>query len=284
VVRIDRLLTLVAAKFTKNSAGGAAILMYHDVSDTPEAHLHPYYRITTTPERFAEQMAFLKIEGYRSCTPGELFNMVQKGTHDKEKLIAITFDDGFESVYQHAFPVLKKHGFSAMVYLPSALISDDRVCFQEKPLMIWSEVAEMAQAGIAFGSHTTTHPELITLAQQDVAEQIEKSKITIENKLGKSVTSFAFPFAYPETNKTFSSFCREVLIKAGYADAVTTIVGTVSAKDDLLALKRLPVNSDDDIQLLKAKLYGGYNWVRMLQVLIKKVKAKRSKTISIDFR
>ena len=64
----------------------------------------------------------------------------------------------------------------------------------------------------------------------------------------------------------------------GYKQDVTTIIGTVSGKDDPFLLKRLPVNSEDDDVFFRAKLIGAYDWLRFPQRLSKRVKSKLRKT------
>ena len=88
-----------------------------------------------------------------------------------------------------------------------------------------------------------THPQLRTLKLDDVQKEIRKSKQTIQDKLGSPVTSFSYPYAFPETDQKFRSALRQMLSEAGYQAGVSTIIGTAGFASDRLFMERLPVNS-----------------------------------------
>ena len=138
--------------------------------------------------------------------------------------------------------------------------------------MTWGEVRELHGAGIAFGSHSVSHQQLTTLTVPEVEEEIRGSKETIEDNLGHPIESFSYPFAFPETDRTFKRILRDLLIAHGYKNGVTTVIGTVRAESDLFFLPRLPVNSWDDSLLFGAKLQGSYDWLHFLQRLKKVAK------------
>ena len=140
--------------------------------------------------------------------------------------------------------------------------------------MTWGEVRELHGAGIAFGSHTVSHQQLTTLTVPEVEEEIRGSKETIEDRLGCPIESFSYPFAFPETDRTFKGILKDLLIAQGYKNGVTTIIGTVRTETDLFFLPRLSVNSWDDLLLFGAKLQGGYDWLHFLQRLKKGCKRR----------
>ena len=133
----------------------------------------------------------------------------------------------------------------------------------------------MHRAGTEFGSHTVTHPQLVSLAEKQVEYEVKVSKETIEQELGCTVASFSYPYAFPETNAAFVRMLRRNLQQAGYSHGVTTIIGTAGPSDDALLLPRLPVNSCDDRALLEAKLEGGYNWLHTAQAAFKTMTAAK---------
>ena len=137
--------------------------------------------------------------------------------------------------------------------------------FQSRDCMTWEQVAELHATGIEFGSHTITHPKLIELDWPGVEEELRESKSTIENRLGTSVNSFAYPYAFPKAKKEFVSRFGQTLKKAGYQSCATTEIGRQRSTDDLLSLKRLPVNDEDDAPLLRAKIDGAYDWLAIPQ-------------------
>jgi peptidoglycan/xylan/chitin deacetylase (PgdA/CDA1 family) len=248
------------------------ILMYHSISREEENRVHPYYRIRTTPEVFAQQMAFLGDHGYHTLDMQQMIRVLAGPSALTEKAVVLTFDDGFQDFHREAFPILERCGFTAMVYLPTAHIGNSSICFQGHKCLTWSEVRELHAEGITFGSHTVTHPQLRLLPRSEVERELDDSKAAIEDALGTAVTSFAYPYAFPQRDVNFCRFLRDALTTSGYCSGVCTIVGGASASNDGFFLPRLPVNSDDDSALFRTKLEGGYDWLGNVQAGVKSFK------------
>lgn len=301
-MRIDRLITTglidpVLRAFTRQPAADERILpilMYHSISDDPEANVHPYFKVCTSPRRFAEHLQWLAEAGYRgvalneglawlnanknpATNPQDLTeksnpqNSVLSVTSCKsaEKLVAITFDDGFRDFHTAAFPALQRHGFSATMYLPTAFIGDDRKTFKARECLTWNEVRELQQAGMEFGSHTVNHPRIVQLQWPAIETELRNSRVEIEQRLGLSVPSFAYPYGFPQAETAFVKRFRVLLQQAGYESCVTTTIGRACPKSDPLNLLRLPANSADDRALFAAKLRGSYDWLATPQIVTK---------------
>jgi peptidoglycan/xylan/chitin deacetylase (PgdA/CDA1 family) len=267
--RLDRLLTLYyfspLRKLGVAKEPGIPILMYHSIS-LAEERVHPYYRINTSPELFADQMQFLARQGYRAISLEELTDKEPDG-----KSVVITFDDGYSDFYFKAFPILEKYGFRATVFLATAYVEGEP--FSGRPCLNWEQIRELNVAGVAFGSHTHTHPQLSDLSRSVIIQELRRSKSIIEDKLGSAVTVFSYPYRFPEENEEFKGLITEELTNAGYILGVTTIVGRYRAGDNPMLIKRLPVNSDDDETLLDAKLKGSYDWLRTPQYMVKRLRS-----------
>jgi len=102
-------------------------------------------------------------------------------------------------------------------------------------MLTWDEVKLMHNYGISFGSHTVTHPILSRLSVDKAQEEIEKSKKSIEEKLGAPVKTFAYPNGSKED---FNRVTKNLLKEAGYICAVTTVFGTNESDQDLFELRR----------------------------------------------
>ena len=250
--------------------GRLPVLMYHSILNGGEDKVSPYYRTTTSPKIFAEQMELLRAEGFRGVNLQEGRELLRRGS--AEKIVAVTFDDGFRDFYTQAFPVLKQHSFSATMFLPTAFIDNKPLRFKERECMTWNEVRELHNAGIEFGSHTVNHPKLYELDFAQIRTELEVSKSVIEEKLGAAISSFAYPYAFPSADRQFVEALEELLKGAGYECNATTRIGRVSTDDDPFTLKRLPVNSADDAALFVAKIRGAYDWMNWPQDALKKIK------------
>ena len=245
------------------------ILMYHSVSDAAPEGKHPYYHTVTTPRVFGEQMRYLQEQGFGSVTLAEAVKYLESGICSVRKPVVITFDDGFRDFLTNAFPLLTRYGLSATMFLPTAYIGDVNRVFKGHECLTWSEVRELHRAGVQFGSHTVTHPQLRDLNWPAVESELRASKVAIEDGLGYGVGSFAYPYAFPETDRTFVQRLGLVLREAGYRDGVSTRIGVAGEKDRGFFMKRLPVNSWDDSRFLRAKLAGGYDWLHDVQYVAK---------------
>lgn len=277
--RLDRLATLYLVlpflRLAKGSEASIPILMYHSISEDDESNVHPYYRTKTSPAMFAAQVKSLHESGYKTCSVAAALQQVQSPAGGK--LVGITFDDGYRNFYRHAFPVLNQYGFSATVFLPTAYIGENSVQFKGTDCLTWSEVRELSRHGIVFGSHTVTHPQLHGLSVAKIQEEVVNSRKAIEEILGCAVDSFAYPYAFPQTDNDFKTMLRDSLHQAGYQNGVCTVVGRVNRSSEPLFMERLPVNSCDDTPLLKAKLAGAYDWIGKSQYIAKTLKAKSTK-------
>lgn len=278
-MRLDRSLTLsLFNRFPKKSVIRKGIyipiLMYHSVSDSQDDQRHPYFKTNTIPSVFEEHMKLLHERNFSVITLSHAVNLMSANAQvfhlavqpdSQLKFVVLTFDDGFEDFYTHAFPILQRYEFAATMFLPTGFISDKRVSFKGKNCMNWNEIQTLSKAGVEFGGHTVSHPELRFLSWNQIESEIRKSREIIQEKIGKQVRSFSYPYAFPEENNHFKARLRNSLAEAGYTSGVTTIIGTACNGKDQLFLPRIPVNSDDDQVFFLAKLEGGYDWMHGLQ-------------------
>jgi peptidoglycan/xylan/chitin deacetylase (PgdA/CDA1 family) len=265
-MRLDRTLSLYLVRPLMKTGVVSAkrtlpILMYHSISDVAESEVSPYYKTSTSPARFEQQMRWLTEAGFRSVDLEEGLRLAQRGIEKQEKIVVITFDDGFRDFYDSAFPVLKKCGHTATMFLPTAFLRDKRQSFKNKECLTWREVRELRTDGIRFGSHTASHPVFYKSSWQEIENELAVSKENLERALGEKITSFAYPYAFPQHDRQFVKKFQELLRQLGYQSCATTVIGRVQTDDDPFCLKRLPINDDDDRTLFLAKLNGAYDWL-----------------------
>jgi len=206
-----------------------AILAYHSLDDSKSV-------LSTPPAVFVEQMHILHGLGREVISLGQVPR--ECAHRRREDAVVITFDDGFRNVYQHALPVLQRYGFPATVFLVTDYCEKTNswpsqpASIKQQPLLRWSEVREMSQAGVAFGSHTRTHPDLTRLGSQKAAEELAGSKQVIEDATGQPADAFAYPYG---------AYDGEVMrmARAHFQLACSTVLGFATPESDLFALERL---------------------------------------------
>jgi peptidoglycan/xylan/chitin deacetylase (PgdA/CDA1 family) len=184
-----------------------------------------------SPELFASGMAGLYDLGYRTLSLAQAVGCLGQKGDFPDKSIAITFDDGYESAYLNAFPVLQRYGLTATVFLVAGDEREIRL-FAGCERLSASQVREMSDYGIVFGAHTVSHPDLTRLPADRVETEMRESKEKIEQMLGQAVLSFAYPFG--ASNRLTRELARR------YFDcACTDNLGIVGAKSDPWALERV---------------------------------------------
>jgi peptidoglycan/xylan/chitin deacetylase (PgdA/CDA1 family) len=278
-MRLDRTLTLAVfgplqRLVARDAAASIPILMYHSIACDLDAAQRPYFRTVTSPEMFARQVALLRASGYEAITLSEALGLLKAAGSSPLRgtpKVVITFDDGFRDFYTDAFPILQEAGFTATVFLPSAFIGKPFITGRE--CLGASEVRTLADKGIEFGSHSVSHRRLVDLNVDELGAELRDSKATIEDIASRAVTTFSFPFRFPEQDARFTAMLAAQLDQCGYHGGVTTAIGRSNPHDDRRFLPRLPMNDCDDEPLLRAKLSGHYDWLRSGQRLRKRSRA-----------
>ena len=204
------------------------VLTYHRIRDDDT---DPDISVST--RCFEQQLAFLK-ERFNLVSLSELVRSQGQSTHPGRDNVALTFDDGYEDNYLNAFPVLKRSGLSATIFLVSQFINGKAEFLRSEQIM------EMKGQHISFGSHTATHQVLSEINPEAAKEEIINSKRELEGLLNEEV---AF-FAYPKGKNRHVNVCIKDQVKtAGYRAAFTTENGRVDPQSDLFSLKRIGIRN-----------------------------------------
>jgi peptidoglycan/xylan/chitin deacetylase (PgdA/CDA1 family) len=178
---------------------------------------------------------------------------------------------------------LRQHQFDATVFLPTSFIGDTATRFKGISCLTWSQVRDLHAEGVLFGSHTVTHPQLASVGPKELEHELQHSKATIEDRLGCSVDSFAYPYAFPETDRSFKKRIKGVLDNSRYRCGVSTVIGTAAKQHERFFLPRLPMNSWDDSRLFRAKIESGYDWLHFPQYWGKVIKRRPGLPANLSF-
>jgi peptidoglycan/xylan/chitin deacetylase (PgdA/CDA1 family) len=183
------------------------ILMYHYIDDNP---LHSKIAdLHVSPEILEAQIKYLLNKGYKFVTYNEALDLFKKDGKVPPKTLALTFDDGYRSLYTEAFPILKKYHVKASAYI----ISQD---IGHKGNVTWDMLKELSKSGlIEIGDHTVNHKNLKRLSEEDQRFQIGQNKLDLEKGLGITVNTVVYP--YGEYNTTTEKIAQELGFKGGAA-------------------------------------------------------------------
>jgi peptidoglycan/xylan/chitin deacetylase (PgdA/CDA1 family) len=198
------------------------VLNYHKVDMLNHA-------LSVSPQEFEEQMEYLYKNEYNAVTPDQLMAYLKYGKQLPDKPIMITFDDGYLDNYTNAYPIMKKYGFTATIFVVTNLVGND------PRFITWDQVREMQQNGIVFGSHTVNHKSLTSLTKEQIMDELIQSRDEMAKQLGKPPRYFAYPTG------TYNSAIEDMVRAAGYKAAFTIQYGQVGADSDLYALERIPI-------------------------------------------
>jgi len=187
------------------------VLAYHQFAEKSTNSM------TVSREAFAAQMQLLKVKGYRVISLQQLVDFLDFRGQLPEKSVVITIDDGWRSAYDIAFPILRKYGYPATLFVYTQLISGGG------KTLSWDQVREMSAQGLDVQCHTISHRNLALPQGQESADQyfttiareIAESARTIEQQLGKRPTILAYP--YGDTN----GLAITLLKSQGYRAALT---------------------------------------------------------------
>ena len=210
------------------------ILMYHSIS----AGCGPrFQRFAVSPAAFREHARFLSAHGFQSLTVSQLVAALDGEAALPPKPVVLTFDDGFADFYEAALPILLEFGLTATLYVVSGAIGGTSdwlagIGEGDRRLVGWRQLDEIRRSGIEIGAHTVTHAALDLLPIGAAKAEIARSKRDLEEGLGASVLSFAYPFGY------YNEDVRGLVKDQGYASACAVRYAMSSLADDRFALAR----------------------------------------------
>jgi peptidoglycan/xylan/chitin deacetylase (PgdA/CDA1 family) len=215
---------------------GVPVLMYHSIA------VEEGNPIRMPVEQFDSEMKYIKDQGYTTLTMKELYSYFENQVPVPEKSIVITLDDGYSDNYTAAFPVLKKYGLKATVFMVTSTIDVNPNCLTS------AQIKEMDKAGIQIESHTVTHRDLDSLSYSEQLAELKDSKAALEKLLGRTVDYVAYPTGKYNDNTV------KAVAEAGYKMAFTTNGRWSDKSDGILTLDRVYVSTFHSMDVFKNRL------------------------------
>src|SRR5262245_28347781 len=214
------------------------VLMYHKVNDLAGN------RMSIPVSLFDEQMAQLRELGYRVVDLDAVIAHYVDGAPLTDGAVLITFDDGYRDNLENAAPVLHRHGYSAVQFVPLAYIGDRQPLPHEEHLAAngvlnrtvdWEELGELERLGVRIESHGISHKPLADIELDEAAREIAISKLRLEERLGRPVRAFSY---VKGSEAHYKQVHLSLVRQAGYDVAFTAVSGANSGSTDPLQLRR----------------------------------------------
>lgn len=177
------------------------VLLYHALAGDDEAPS----RYVLPVHRFVQHMRWLRALGYSVLSLEDLLTCLRTNRLPPARSVVITFDDAYADTHRLGLPVLRRFGFPATVFAvsgrvgavndwePTGPLANRRMC-------TWSQLREMLSAGVQIGAHTRSHPSLPAVSAAEAEDEICNSRAELERGLGRSVSTFAYPFGHTDAS------------------------------------------------------------------------------------
>jgi len=223
---------LVIAQDDARFSSGVITVYHHVATDTPPS-------TSISPQDFRAHLNYLQENDFNVMSLTDMVEVLREGQEVPDKSLAITFDDGYISIYETAFPMLQEFGMPFTLF-----VSTEPVNNRQPGYMTWAEIREMSDAGVTIANHMVTHPHMLERAARESREQwlarleaeLLAAEATITEETGQSHRYLAYP--YGEYDPAIKALLREQDF-TGFAQNS----GALGWHSDFLELPRYPLAS-----------------------------------------
>lgn len=228
---------------------GMPALMYHKIGWPPPGSR--LKKLWVTPEDFRRQLRYLKEHNCRPITFSEWRSAEEDGSPLPPRPVLITFDDGYANNYELAFPLLREFGMKGNIFLVYETVGRHNAWHDPATepwlrMLTWAQISEMQESGLVeFGSHTMRHRNLATLSLEEARWELEESKKRLEDKLGREMLGFAYPYG----SGAYLPEVRQAARQAGYRYdfGIRQGISALPWSPEQGPLERLLVRGDDTL-------------------------------------
>jgi peptidoglycan/xylan/chitin deacetylase (PgdA/CDA1 family) len=232
---------------------GLPILLYHKVSRNHND------RLTISVDRLDRQLAYIRSEGYTGISFLELKESLEGRRPLPAKPVLLTFDDGYLSTYELAYPLLRKHQLKATVFLPTAFIGGvNGWDGGSEPLMSYDILRKIAGTEIEFGLHSSRHESFQSYSAVQVEADLSECLRTMEESGCPFTRVFAYPYGRVPKDESVQRDMRQLFKRLGidFAARIGSRINVLPPRD-VYEMKRTAVNGADSFSEFKVKLHKG---------------------------
>jgi peptidoglycan/xylan/chitin deacetylase (PgdA/CDA1 family) len=205
------------------------ILLYHHIAVPPSENI--YY---ISPDAFEQQMNLLHEWGYTTIAVELMVRAIKQGAELPPRPVIITFDDGSESIFTNALPIMQKYDFTGTVYIVYNYVGI-------RNFMNSDQIRGLYASGWEIGSHSLSHADLTEHPDRQL-DEIVGSRRKLQSLLDVPISSFAYPFgAYDENSVYYVRY-------AGYVAAMGLGYESLQSNRNLFYLYRHAVKGSDDLR------------------------------------
>lgn len=240
-------------RFLIPTRAGLPILMYHKLSKTSND------RFTVSADDFEQQLAFLREKGYTTISFRELSKILLAGAPLPQKSVIITFDDGYESQYDIAYPILKQYQMKATFFLPVNFIGKTNSWDKTgEALMGYDKIKEMSGELFEFGLHSYLHEDYSKLTPSQMEADIQNSKKELEQNHCLFVPVLCYPYGSLPKDPEIIVKMKEIFKRNNieFAARVKSAINQFPIKD-VYELRRVDVRGNESFLKFKIKLKKG---------------------------
>jgi peptidoglycan/xylan/chitin deacetylase (PgdA/CDA1 family) len=248
-------------------------ITYHRFGDVPR---DPFCML---PARFEAQMHWLAQEGL-AVSLEQLDQFLQGADDVPDGGVLVTIDDGHRSLRTHALPVLERYGVPAVAFVTAGLVGNREASrAAAEPYLGWEELVEVAQRGVAIGSHSFHHRSLGALDAEAVRGEGQRSRELLEERLQRPVHSFAYPFG---TRTDYDATTGRILGETGYRSVFTSQHGSIRRGANPLELPRVKVEAGEGLTMFRLLCRGGLDAWALVDGALWWLQQGRSETLAGD--
>ena len=231
------------------------ILTYHSIGD--DKYSIPAYVFDGQMRYFAEYTRVVPLDEllWSRTRPGD------------RPTCAITFDDGYASVYERALPILREYRLPASLYITTGVVGErigqmsdgDPGLLPALPMLTWRQIRNLQRGGFTLGTHLVHHLDLTTLSRDEAVAELKSSRNAVEQHSGTECLDFAYPWGH--SSRRVAKYVRE----SGYRSAVTSIHRDIPPSCDPMFVPRVAIRREYTLTHLHAIVCGDWDYLGFYQ-------------------